>query len=195
MRAAACGCRRRRSTRTPPCQQPAHSSSPKRSAWCRRLLAARPGRLLAAGEVLARHPPARHFLGLRRVADVVDHQDVADVAFHLGRDVGVVLVHVEAVHAAAVGAVMRDQLRLAAVGDVVELEAAFSIGIFSEKHRPRPCARAAPCSARRSRSSGRRRRAPCGCASRRRRDAAAKAGAACADRTRRGSRCRGAPCW
>ena len=35
--------------------------------------------------------------------NVVDHQDVADVARHLGRDVSVVLVHVEAVHADAAG--------------------------------------------------------------------------------------------
>ena len=45
------------------------------------MLAARPRRLLAAREVLPGYPPARHFLGLRRIADVVDDENVADVAF------------------------------------------------------------------------------------------------------------------
>src|SRR5687767_10019551 len=39
------------------------------------VLAAWPRRFLAAVEVLPRHPPARHFRRLGRVADVVDHQN------------------------------------------------------------------------------------------------------------------------
>ncbi len=70
------------------------------------------------------HPPARHLLRLRRIAHVVGDQDVADIALHLGRDVGVALVHIEAMHADAAGLVVRDLLRLRGVGDVVDLEAA-----------------------------------------------------------------------
>src|SRR3954463_1519289 len=88
------------------------------------MLASDPCRLLAAGDVLPRHPPARHFPRPCGVGDVVDDQDVADIAFHLGRDVGVLLVHVEAVHAAAPGLHVRDELRLGSIRDVVDLEAA-----------------------------------------------------------------------
>src|ERR1700746_1016799 len=73
---------------------------------------ARPARRLAAFDMLARHPPARDFLRPSRVAQIVDDEDVADVSFHLGRDVGVALVHVEALHADAAGLVIADQLRL-----------------------------------------------------------------------------------
>src|SRR5215471_18076422 len=62
-----------------------------------------PGRRLAARDVLPGHPPARDFLWLSRLAQIVDDEDVADVSIHLGRDVGVALVHVEAVHADAAG--------------------------------------------------------------------------------------------
>ena len=86
-----------------------------------------PGRLFAGRDMLARHPPARHFLGPRRIADVVDDEDVADVAFHLGRDVGAAAVHVEAMHTASPRALMLDQLRPPAIGDVVELEAAVRV--------------------------------------------------------------------
>ena len=91
------------------------------------VLAAEPGRRLAARDVLARHPPARQLLRLRRVAHVVDDQDVADIAFHLGRDVGVALVHIEAMHADAAGLLVRDLLRLRRIGDVVDLEAAHGV--------------------------------------------------------------------
>src|SRR5690242_19582820 len=87
-----------------------------------------PGRLLAARGVLARHPPARDLRRLRRSADGVDDEDIADVALHLGRDVGVVLVHVEAVDAAAPGLLMFDELRLRAIGHIVELETAMLVG-------------------------------------------------------------------
>ena len=91
------------------------------------VLAARPARLLAAGDVLSGHPPARDLGGALRVADVVDHQDVADIPLHLGRDVGIVLVHVEAVHPDAAGAVMHDLLRAGRLRHVVNLEAAVVI--------------------------------------------------------------------
>ena len=72
------------------------------------MLPARPGRRLAARNVLPRHPPAPHFRRALGIGDVVDDQDVADIALHLGRDVGVALVHVEAVHTDAAGLVVHD---------------------------------------------------------------------------------------
>ena len=94
--------------------------------------AAGPARRLAASDVLAGHPPARHFLGLLRIAQIVDHQDVADVTLHLGRDVGVARVHVEAVDADAAGLVIADELRLRRLGDVVDLEAPIVIAALLE---------------------------------------------------------------
>jgi hypothetical protein len=92
------------------------------------VLAARPRWFFTAGQMLPRYPPARHFLGLLGLADIVNHENVADIAFHLGRDVRVVRVHVEAVHARAVSALELDELWIPAVGDVVDLEAAVLIG-------------------------------------------------------------------
>ena len=88
------------------------------------MLAPGPGRRLAAGDVLPRQPPAGDFRGLRWIAHVVDDQDVADIARHLSRDVGVALVHVEAVHADAAGLMMHDLLRLRGLRHVPDLEAA-----------------------------------------------------------------------
>src|SRR5206468_11738910 len=42
--------------------------------------AALPARRLAAGDPLARHPPAPDFIRLRRVLEVEDHHDVAAIA-------------------------------------------------------------------------------------------------------------------
>ena len=120
------------------------------------MAAAGPCRRLAAGDVLSGHPPARDFLGLGRVAHVVDHQDVADVALHLGRDVSVARIHVEAVHADAAGLVIGDQLRFRAVRDVVDLEAAVVVALRSRPPRARACRpRARPASRRSPRASDR----------------------------------------
>src|SRR4029077_18776525 len=56
-----------------------------------------PGRGLAAGGPLPRHPPFRDRLGPVRVGEVEDHDDVADIALFLRRDVGVGAVRIEAV--------------------------------------------------------------------------------------------------
>src|SRR5262249_53735179 len=68
-----------------------------------------------------------------RVAQIVDDEDVADVSFHLGRDVGVALVHVEAMHADSAGPVIADQLRLRRLGHVVDLETAVVIPALLER--------------------------------------------------------------
>src|SRR5204863_8392263 len=56
-----------------------------------------PGRGLAAGGPLPRHPPARDRLGPGRVGEVEDHDDVADIALFLRRDVGIGAVRIETV--------------------------------------------------------------------------------------------------
>ena len=58
----------------------------------------------------------------------MDHQDVADIAFHLGRNVGVIFIHVEAVDADAAGLDVADRLRPRGLGDVVDFEAAIVVG-------------------------------------------------------------------
>ena len=61
-----------------------------------------PGRRLAACGPLPRHPPAGDRLGPGRVGEIEDHDDVADIAVLLGRDVGIAPVRIEAVRAAAI---------------------------------------------------------------------------------------------
>ena len=87
----------------------------------------RPGRLLAAGDMLARHPPARDLGRALRITQIVNDEDVAEIALHLGRDIGVALVHVEAVHADAARLLMHDQARLGGIRDIPHLESAFGI--------------------------------------------------------------------
>ena len=101
------------------------------------VLVALPRRRFAAGDVLAGHPPARDLGGVRRILEIVDDEDVADEAFHLGGDVCVVLVHVEAVHAEAVRLHVTEQAGLILVGDVPDLEAAFGVGVAKELARER----------------------------------------------------------
>ncbi len=78
---------------------------------------------LAAGDVLPLHPPARHLDRPRRIAEVVDDENVADEPFHLGRDVGVTLVDVETMHAFAVSPHEGHELGVGAILDVVDAEA------------------------------------------------------------------------
>ena len=88
------------------------------------VLAAGPGRRLAAPRPLPRHPPAAHLLRPCGIGEVEDHHDVADVAVQLGRDVGVAPVEGEAVDAQA-SAMPEGQLAGAArIGDVEDEEPA-----------------------------------------------------------------------
>ena len=96
-------------------------------AWCRRCSVPFGCGVSPVGDVLVLHAPAPDFNRLRRIADVIDHQDVSDIALHLGREVGVVLVEIEAMHALAVGLVEGDELRIGLVLHVVDAEAAFRI--------------------------------------------------------------------
>src|SRR5216684_8807114 len=78
------------------------------------MAAALPALALAAVRPLPLHPPARYRLGPRRVGEVEDHNDVADKAIFLRRDVGIGAVGIEAVRAQRL--VMPDRARLGAVG-------------------------------------------------------------------------------
>src|SRR5229473_146077 len=89
------------------------------------LAAAEPAWRLATFGPLPFHPPAGDRLGVRRVGEVEDHDDVADKAVFLRRDVGVGAVRIETVRAQ--GFVMPDRPRAGAVGDVVDLDAALEI--------------------------------------------------------------------
>ena len=93
------------------------------------VVAPRPGRRLPASGPLPRHPPAPDLLRPRRIVQIEDHHDVADVAVHLGGDVGVAPVEGEAVHARAAALPERDLARPARVGDVVDARG---------RRRPRP---------------------------------------------------------
>src|SRR5581483_7158101 len=87
---------------------------------------AAPARGLAAGEMLARHPPLRDLLGPGRIREIEDDDDVADEPVLLGRDVGVAAVAIEAMRAAR--AVMADLARPGLVRNVVDLDAAGEVG-------------------------------------------------------------------
>src|SRR4051812_2298462 len=86
------------------------------------MLAPRPVRLFTTFDMLARYPPARHFTRALRISNIVDDQDVADKAHHLGRDIGVALVHIETMHPDAAGLLMHDLARVRRIGHVVDLE-------------------------------------------------------------------------
>src|SRR5262249_27004229 len=88
------------------------------------MAAPRPRRGLAAGDMLARHPPARYLLRRERVAQIVDDEDVSDIARHLRRDIGVALIHIKAMDTDAAGLVMADELGSGRHRDVIDLEAA-----------------------------------------------------------------------
>src|SRR5499425_2426597 len=63
------------------------------------MVPSRPRRRLAARRPLPGHPPAPDLLRVRGIHQIEDHHDVADVAVHLRRDVGVAAVEGEAMHA------------------------------------------------------------------------------------------------
>ena len=90
---------------------------------------ARPGRFLAAGNPLPRHPPASHFPRVGRVRQIQDHGDVAHVSFHDGREVGVPAVEGEAVDALSRGLEERHLAGVGRVRDVEDLEASLGVVI------------------------------------------------------------------
>jgi hypothetical protein len=103
----------------PACQTPAHSRLPKRRAWCRRF-----GRPCRSGT----SPPTVCWPGIHQretssslvgSTKVIDDQDVAPVAVHLGRDVGIAFVHVDAMDALASRPLIAEEPRPGGVGDVV----------------------------------------------------------------------------
>ena len=68
--------------------------------------------------------------GRRRIAQIEDDEDVADVPIHFRRDVAIAFVHIEAVHADAAGQMVMDEPRLRRVRHVVKAEPAVAIGLL-----------------------------------------------------------------
>src|SRR5262249_43723547 len=81
-----------------------------------------PGWRLAAGGPSAGHPPPANLLRPARVLEIQDHHNIADIAFELGRDVGVAPVEREPMDSVAAAAPRRDLLRLARIRYVVDAE-------------------------------------------------------------------------
>src|SRR5262249_17859334 len=95
------------------------------AAMCRAL----PARSLAAGCPLSRHPPLADEPGPRRILEVDNADDVAEIAVHFRRAVDVAPVEGEAMHAAAGEA--RDVFRVGWAADVVDLEAAAKVRVLA----------------------------------------------------------------
>ena len=86
-----------------------------------------PERFFTCTDLLAGNPPARHFLRLQRVADVIVDQDIAVKTIHLGGDVGVMLIHIETMHPIPCRFLKNKFTRTAAVSDVVYPETAIAV--------------------------------------------------------------------
>src|SRR5262249_59110025 len=78
-----------------------------------------PCRPFPAGRPLPRHPPLADELGARRIREVDDADDVAEVAVHLRRAVDVAAIEGEAMHPAAGEA--RDTPRIGGAASVRDL--------------------------------------------------------------------------
>ena len=88
-----------------------------------------PGIFLAARFPLAGYPPPPDFLRSRRIDEVEDHHDIADVPLDGRGDVGVAPVEIVAVHALAVGAPLSDRPRAGRGRDVVDPETTAELGV------------------------------------------------------------------
>src|SRR6266567_1023672 len=90
---------------------------------------------------LPRNPPASDLSRLRRVLQVEDHRDVADVTFGSWRDVGVASVEIVAMYALAGGHPFADQLRRAGACHVIDrkptaeiLRPGFAVALVIDDH-------------------------------------------------------------
>src|SRR5215468_3667203 len=88
-----------------------------------------PRRRLAAGRPLPRHPPFADELGARRIREIDDADDVAEIAIHFRRAVDVTAIEGKAMHAAAGEA--RDTPRLGRAADIVDLEPAAKVRVLA----------------------------------------------------------------
>src|SRR5207302_11428398 len=88
-----------------------------------------PARRFAAGRPLPRHPPLADQFGPRRILEVDDADDVAEIAVHLRRAVDVAAVEGEAMHPAARKA--RDAFRIGRTTDIVDLEPAAKVRVLA----------------------------------------------------------------
>jgi len=81
-----------------------------------------PAGCLAAGGPLAFHPPAADLFGPGRVLQVEDHDDGADVALLLRRNIGVAAIEGETVHTHPGALPMADVARIARSADVEDAQ-------------------------------------------------------------------------
>src|SRR4051794_24923078 len=95
------------------------------------VLASRPMRGLATREMLAGHPPAGHFARFARIANVVNYEDVFDIARHFRRGISVARVHIETMAADAAGLPVGNDLWPARIGYVIDFEAAVFVGALA----------------------------------------------------------------
>src|SRR4029450_4228804 len=79
---------------------------------------------LAARFPLAGNPPAPDLFRLRRVLEVEDHADIADIALGGRRDIGVAAVEIVAMHPLSVGAPFGDELWRGRLRHVIDAEPA-----------------------------------------------------------------------
>ncbi len=87
-------------------------------------------RLVAAHYVLSLHRPARDLHRPRWIADIIDDQNVADVAFHFRRDIGVFLVDIETMHTLAVRFYEAHKFGVGSVFNLMDAKAA--VRVFRE---------------------------------------------------------------
>src|SRR3954451_12050336 len=81
-----------------------------------------PGRRLAAGDPLPRHPPAAHLLRSRRLFEIEDADDIAAIALECRRAIQIAAVEIITVHAGAIRFPAGDLARLRRIADVMDAE-------------------------------------------------------------------------
>src|SRR5262245_27192550 len=82
----------------------------------------------SSGLPLPGDPPPPHLDRAGGIGEIEDHHDVADIALGRRRQISVAAVEIVAVHTAAGGAPLGDQLRRAGARDVIDCDAAAELG-------------------------------------------------------------------
>ena len=82
----------------------------------------------SSGLPLPGHPPAPDLDRASGIGEIEDHHDVADIALGRRRQISVAAIEIVAVHTAAGGAPLGDQLRRAGARDVIDCDAPAELG-------------------------------------------------------------------
>jgi len=82
----------------------------------------------SSGLPLPGHPPAPDLDRASGIGEIEDHHDVADIALGRRRQISVAAIEIVAVHTAAGGAPLGDQLRRAGARDIVDRDASAELG-------------------------------------------------------------------